>query len=140
LASCQKNSQISQTYSELWPSFKSLSDHSLHAYSDADWVAKKDDRRNIGVYCIFHGFNLISWSCKQQQTVTRSSTESEYKSLSNTAVELHWIQSILHDLQFPLPTSPRLWCDNIGATYLSFNPIFHARTKHIEIDFHYVRD
>jgi hypothetical protein len=120
--------------------FTSLSYHSLNVYSDADWAADKDDRHSIRAYCIFHSSNLINWSCKQQQTVARSNTESEYKSLSNTATELHWIQSILHDLRFPLPTSPKLWCDNIGATYLSSNPIFHARTKHVEIDFHYVQD
>lgn len=91
-------------------------------------------------YCIFQRSNLISWSCEQQQTVARSKTESEYKSLFNTAEKLHWIQSILHDMQLPLVTSPKLWCDNIGATHLSSNPIFHVRTKHVEIHFHYVRD
>jgi len=65
--------------------FISLSYHSLNAYSDADWADDKDDRHSIGAYCIFHSSNLISWSCKQQQTVAHSNTESEYKSLSNTA-------------------------------------------------------
>jgi hypothetical protein len=86
------------------------------------------------------GNNLISWSCKQQQTVARSSTESEYKALANAAAELQWIKSVLNDLGVPYVHSPILWCDNIGATYLTSNLIFHARTKHIEIDFHYVRD
>ncbi|KAF5468810.1 hypothetical protein F2P56_012930 [Juglans regia] len=63
-------------------------DHSFQGFSDADWAADKDDRCSVGAYCIFHGSNLISWSCKQQPTVARSSTESEYKSLSNTAAEI----------------------------------------------------
>jgi len=60
--------------------------------------------------------------------------------VANTAAELLWIQTLLWDLGIKLPSPPKLWCYNIGATYLSVNPVFHARAKHVEIDFHYVRE
>jgi histone deacetylase 1/2 len=72
--------------------------------------------------------------------VSRSSTEAEYKSLANATAEVLWVQKLLTELKVPHPSKARLWCDNLGATYLSANPIFHARTKHIEIDFHFVRE
>jgi len=60
--------------------------------------------------------------------------------LANAIAEVMWIQTLLYELGIKAPRAARLWCDNIGATYLSANPVFHARTKHIEVDFHFVRE
>jgi hypothetical protein len=86
------------------------------------------------------GPNLISWSARKQSTVSQSSTEAEYEALANTAAEVMWVRKLLNELGVPHPTVGRLWCDNIGATDLTTNLIFHAQTKHIEIDFHFVRE
>jgi hypothetical protein len=112
----------------------------VSAFSDADWGGCPDDRRSTGGFAVFLGSNLVSWSAKKQATVSRSSTESEYKSLANATAEIIWVQSILRELGVPQEKAPCLWCDNLGATYLSANPVFHARTKHIEIDYHFVRE
>jgi len=77
---------------------------------------------------------------KKQRAVTHSSTEAEYRSLANAALETMWLLSLLSELGFPLKTPPSLLCDNLGATHLSFNPVHHSRMKHIQIDLHFVRD
>jgi hypothetical protein len=66
--------------------------------------------------------------------------EAEYKALANATAELIWVEALARELGVSLRQRPCLWCDNLGATYLSANPIFHARTKHIEIDYHFVRE
>ncbi|XP_028095340.1 uncharacterized protein LOC114295309 [Camellia sinensis] len=111
----------------------------LIAYSDSDWAGNAIDRRSTIGFCIFLGPNLVSWSAKKQPTVSRSSTEAEYRALAQTSAELSWLGMLLWDLHIPLDP-PTLWCDNLSAIALSSNPIFHARSKHIEVDCHFVRE
>jgi hypothetical protein len=84
------------------------SSHVISAFSDADWAGCSDDRKSTGGFVIFFGSNLISWSAKKQPTVSRSSTEAEYKSMVNATAELMWLRSVLQELQVLCPKAARL--------------------------------
>lgn len=112
----------------------------LTAFSYANWAGCVFDRRGTSGYCVYIGSNLISWSAKKQHIVARSSTEAEYQSLAHTSAELTWICKIFKDIGFPLSQVPVLCCDNVSAISLASNLVFHARTKHVEIDYHYIRE
>src|SRR3954470_16049637 len=77
---------------------------------------------------------------KKQQTVSRSSAEAEYRSLAHVCAESTWIIHLLKELQFYMPSPAMLFCDNLITTYIASNPVFHARTKHIELDYHFIRE
>ncbi|KAG7572644.1 Reverse transcriptase RNA-dependent DNA polymerase [Arabidopsis suecica] len=112
---------------------------SLHAFSNADWAGDSDDYVSTNAYVIYLGNQAVSWSSKKQNGVSRSSTESEYRAIANTAAEVRWICNLLTELHIPIPRAPVIYCDNVGATYLSAIPVFHSRMKHIALDYHFVR-
>uniref|UniRef100_A0A2N9GY11 Reverse transcriptase Ty1/copia-type domain-containing protein n=1 Tax=Fagus sylvatica TaxID=28930 RepID=A0A2N9GY11_FAGSY len=119
--------------------FSSQSSLILQAYSDADWAGDPTDRRSTTGYCFLLGDSLISWRSKKQSVVARSSTEAKYRALADTTVELLWLRWLLQDLGIDCSTAVPIHCDNRSAIQIAHNDVFHERTKHIEIDCHFVR-
>ncbi|KAK1425109.1 hypothetical protein QVD17_20454 [Tagetes erecta] len=113
---------------------------SLIGYSDADWARCVETRRSTYGYSIFLGGNLVSWSAKKQPTISRSSCESEYRAMANTAAEIIWITHLLQELHALPPDRPTIMCDNRSALFLTQNPISHKRAKHIDLDYHFIRE
>jgi hypothetical protein len=109
----------------------------LVVYTGADWAGCPDTRRSTSGYAVFLGDNLVSWSAKRHTVISRSSAKVEYRAVANGMAEATWL---LHELQSPPSRCTLIYCDNISAVYLSTNPIQHQRTKHVEIDLHFVQE
>ena len=112
----------------------------LVGHVDADWAKCLSTRRFVTRYCIFLGESLISWKSKKQPTVSRSSTESEYRAMAIVTCEIMWLMKLLWDLNVKCNPPVSVIVDNNSAIQLALNPVFHERTKHIEVDVHFVRD
>ncbi|GJY58769.1 ribonuclease H-like domain-containing protein, partial [Tanacetum coccineum] len=110
---------------------------SLIAYSDADWACCPSTRCSTSGYCVFLGNNLLSGSSKCQPTLSHSSAEAEYRGVANAIAKTAWLHNLL-ELHIPLLTTTLVYFDNVSAIYLTTNPVQHQRTKHIEIDIHFV--
>ncbi|WVZ90303.1 LOW QUALITY PROTEIN: hypothetical protein U9M48_036613, partial [Paspalum notatum var. saurae] len=108
------------------------SPRSLTAYSNADWAGCPDSRRSTLGYCVFLGDNLT--------TVSRSSAEAEYRAVAHAVAESCWLRQLLQELHVSIASATVVYCDNVSAVYLAGNPVHHRRTKHIEIDIHFVRE
>ncbi|XP_043710154.1 secreted RxLR effector protein 161-like [Telopea speciosissima] len=98
----------------------------LVGFSDADWVGADGDRSSTTGFSTFVGGNLVTWKSKKQTTVARSSAEAKYRAMAHTTAELMWPK--------------QMFCEKQAAIYIANNPVFHERTKHIEVDCHFVRD
>ena len=110
----------------------------VEGFTDTDWAGSPSDRRSTTGYCTFLGGNLVTWKSKKQTVVARSSAEIEYRAMAHTSSELTWIQHFLQEIGFLVSTPIPLYCDNQAAVHIASNPAFHERTKHIEVDCHFV--
>jgi hypothetical protein len=112
----------------------------LVAYSNADWVGCPDIHHSTSDYVVFLGDNLISWSSKQQPTISRSSVEAKYQAIINVVAETTWLRQLLGELHSLIHRTTLVYYDNVSAIYLSTSPVQHQRMKHIEIDLHFIHD
>nr|GEU33003.1 ribonuclease H-like domain-containing protein [Tanacetum cinerariifolium] len=114
--------------------------NNLSGYIDADWAKCLKTKKFVTGYCVFFNNCLISWKSKKQNTISKSFTEAEYRSLSSAACEIIWIQKLLLDLNTKVSLPIDLHCDNKFALQLAINPIFYERSKHFKIDVHFIRE
>jgi hypothetical protein len=112
----------------------------LCVYTDSDWANNPEDRRSVTGYVCFLGGNPVSWKSKKQPTTTLSSAEAEYVAAAQSCQEITWIRSLLGEIGFEQDQATQLYIDNQAAQKLSQNPVFHGRTKHIDVRHHFIRD
>ncbi|XP_019415583.1 PREDICTED: uncharacterized protein LOC109327050 [Lupinus angustifolius] len=112
----------------------------IKGFSDSDWATCPDTRKSISGYSMFLGDSLVSWKSKKQNTVSRSSSEVEYRALAIASCEIQWLTYLLNDFQVLYKHTALLYCDNNSARHIAANAVFHERTKHVEIDCHVIRE
>jgi hypothetical protein len=112
----------------------------LTAYTDADRAGCPDTRRSTSGFAVFLGDSLVSWSSKRQATVSRSSAEAEYHGVANAVAECSWLRHLLSELHCNIQGATIAYCDNVSSVYMARNPVHHRRTKHIELDVHFIRE
>nr|PNR59826.1 hypothetical protein PHYPA_002618 [Physcomitrium patens] len=111
----------------------------LHGYYDADWVGNANDRRSTMGYVFFVRVGAISWNCKRQPIIARSIMEAEYMAASHGVIEVIWLRQLLEDIGDVQMEATPIKCDNQGCLAFAKNPKHHSRTKHIDIQHHFIK-
>ncbi|CAA7043752.1 unnamed protein product [Microthlaspi erraticum] len=111
----------------------------IKGYCDSDYAADKDKRRSISEMVFTAGGNPISWRSNLQKIVALSTTEAEYMALAEAAKEAVWLHGLMNELGFK-QEAVQIYCDSQSAIALAKNAVFHERTKHIAVKFHFIRD
>ena len=122
-----------------WLTFSKNRDLEVVGYTDTDWAGSVTDRRSTSGYFTFVGGNLVTWRSKKQNVVSRSSAEAEYRGMAHGVCELLWIRRLLTELGFKPEKPMELHCDNKSAIDIAHNPVQHDRTKHVEVDRHFIK-
>ena len=112
----------------------------LRGFCDADWAGDANDRRSTTGYVFFVGVGVISWKCKKQPTIALSTTEAEYMATSHCTKEAVWLRQLLADVGYVQEGPTSIMCDNQGCIALAKNPTHHSRTKHIDVQHHFIRE
>ncbi|CAL1398262.1 unnamed protein product [Linum trigynum] len=112
----------------------------LTAFCDSDWAGCQASRRSTSGYYIQLGSAPVSWRTKKQRVVARSSAEAEYRAMASTVSEVIWLRHLLMELGVPQSSATPLYCDSQAALHIAANPVFHERTKHVEMDCYFVRE
>lgn len=112
----------------------------IMAYCDDDWGGDTLDRQSITRFLVYVGGSLVSWSSKKKGTVTRSSTEAEYRAIATMTQEIEVVRSSLLELRVQVPFPMKIYTDNLGASFIARNPIAHIQLKHVALDLHFVRE
>ncbi|KAF7144341.1 hypothetical protein RHSIM_Rhsim05G0019000 [Rhododendron simsii] len=115
-------------------------DYKFIGYTDSDWAGSIDDRKSTSGYVFCLGSKIISWSSKKQRTIALSLAEEEYIAAIDATCEAVWLSRILFDMEHKEEGPTVIYCDNMSAIAMSKNPVFHGRTKHIELRHHFIRD
>nr|XP_011470560.1 PREDICTED: uncharacterized protein LOC101303284 [Fragaria vesca subsp. vesca] len=119
---------------------KKMGELEVVGYTDADWVGDKTDRRSTSGYFTFVGGNLVTWRSKKQKVAARSSAEAEFRGMAHGVCEMLWIRNMLKELGLKLKQPMALHCDNTSAIEIAHNPVQHDRTKHVEVDRHFIKE
>ncbi|RVW12206.1 Retrovirus-related Pol polyprotein from transposon TNT 1-94 [Vitis vinifera] len=120
--------------------FQRTTKKEIEIFSDADWAGSVTDRRSTSDYCSFVWGNLVTWQSKKQSVVARSSAEVEFRAMAQGICEGIWLNRLLEELRVPLKHPMVLYCDNQAAISIAKNPVHHDRTKHVEIDRHFIKE
>ncbi|CAN0876377.1 Retrovirus-related Pol polyprotein from transposon TNT 1-94 [Linum grandiflorum] len=119
--------------------FPSTGSMEVSAFADADYAGCFDTRRSTSGWCVKVGDACVAWRCKKQERISKSSTEVEYRSMSEVCSEVVWLTRLLAELGHQVELPVHLHADNTSAIQIATNPVLHDRTKHIETHVHYIR-